>query len=162
MPSLSSKSRETGELQDMYRQTLAASWAAQPGELKADECVENIFAGGDGWGDKDKPYDTSRAEGFPVGDDSGSLSDNDSRSGRRHKYSRSGIFVRGGDSTRRSNEAINKTDSRHDEMSSVRGRSSLEQQAHQMKAEAERRTRKPNYEVDEFEVREDLRSWRLP
>lgn len=31
MPSLSSKSRETGELQDMYRRTLAASWAAQPG-----------------------------------------------------------------------------------------------------------------------------------
>ena len=31
MPSLSSKSRELGELQDMYRRTLAASWAAQPG-----------------------------------------------------------------------------------------------------------------------------------
>ena len=31
MPSLSSKSRETGEMQDMYRRTLAASWAAQPG-----------------------------------------------------------------------------------------------------------------------------------
>lgn len=31
MPSLSSKSRELGEIQDMYRRTLAASWAAQPG-----------------------------------------------------------------------------------------------------------------------------------
>jgi hypothetical protein len=31
MPSLSNKSRENGELQDMYRRTLAASWVAQPG-----------------------------------------------------------------------------------------------------------------------------------
>lgn len=31
MPSLSNKSREHGELQDMYRRTLAASWVAQPG-----------------------------------------------------------------------------------------------------------------------------------
>jgi len=145
----------------MYRQTLAASWAAQPGELRADECIENIFAGGDGWGDKDKPYDTSRAEDYMVGDDSG-LSDGDPRSSRRHKHSRSGIFGRGGDSKRTSNESLNKIDGRRDESSSVRGRSSLEQQARQMKAEAERRTHKPSYEVNEFEVREDLRSWRLP
>lgn len=50
MPSLSSKSRDAGEMQDMYRRTLAASWVAQPGELKADECIEDIFSGGDGWG----------------------------------------------------------------------------------------------------------------
>lgn len=31
IPSLSNKSRENGELQDMYRRTLAASWVAQPG-----------------------------------------------------------------------------------------------------------------------------------
>jgi hypothetical protein len=29
-PTLNSKSRETGELQDMYRRTLAAYWSAQP------------------------------------------------------------------------------------------------------------------------------------
>lgn len=50
MPSLSTKSREHGELQDMYRRTLAASWAAAPGEPRADDCIEDIFAGGDGWG----------------------------------------------------------------------------------------------------------------
>jgi len=55
-PSLHSTSREAGELQDMYRRTLAAYWSAQPGELKADECIEDIFAGGDGWGDREKPY----------------------------------------------------------------------------------------------------------
>lgn len=34
----------------MYRQTLAASWAAQTGELRADEVIEDIFGGGSGWG----------------------------------------------------------------------------------------------------------------
>lgn len=38
------------KVQDMYRQTLAASWAAQTGELRADEVIEDIFGGGGGWG----------------------------------------------------------------------------------------------------------------
>ena len=44
-----SKSRDVSEVQDMYRRALAASWACQPGELPADECIEDIFSGGDGW-----------------------------------------------------------------------------------------------------------------
>ncbi|KAI9883673.1 MAG: hypothetical protein M1823_004555 [Watsoniomyces obsoletus] len=46
---MSFKTTETRELQDMYRRTLAASFAAQAGELPADECIESIFSGGDGW-----------------------------------------------------------------------------------------------------------------
>lgn len=33
----------------MYRRALAASWAVQQGELPPDECIEDIFSGGDGW-----------------------------------------------------------------------------------------------------------------
>jgi len=40
MPSIS-KSRDHGELQDMYRRTLAASWAANSSELPAEKCIEN-------------------------------------------------------------------------------------------------------------------------
>lgn len=54
MPSIS-KSREARELQDMYRRTLAASWMCQAGALPADQCIEDIFAGGDGWKSKDAP-----------------------------------------------------------------------------------------------------------
>jgi hypothetical protein len=54
-PSLNANSREAGEMQDMYRRTLAAYWSAQPGELKADEAIEDIFAGGDGWGRTGRP-----------------------------------------------------------------------------------------------------------
>ncbi|XXH05750.1 Ribonucleases P/MRP protein subunit pop1 [Hypoxylon texense] len=49
------KSRDASELQDMYRRSLAASWACQPGELPADECIEDIFSGGDGWSDSTRP-----------------------------------------------------------------------------------------------------------
>lgn len=44
------KLRDVYEMQDMYRRSLAASWACQPGELPANECIEDIFAGGDGFG----------------------------------------------------------------------------------------------------------------
>ncbi|TGJ78289.1 hypothetical protein E0Z10_g10474 [Xylaria hypoxylon] len=45
------KSRDAAEAQDMYRCALAASWDCHPGELHADECIEDIFAGGSGWRD---------------------------------------------------------------------------------------------------------------
>lgn len=48
LPSLST-SRDQGEAQDMYRQILAASWISHEGELMADQCIEDIFDGGDGW-----------------------------------------------------------------------------------------------------------------
>lgn len=48
-------SAELNELQDMYRLALAASWACGgSSELAADKCVEDIFAGGDGWGNRAK------------------------------------------------------------------------------------------------------------
>ncbi|APA12054.1 hypothetical protein SS1G_14175 [Sclerotinia sclerotiorum 1980 UF-70] len=48
MPQLQ-KSSDKSDLHDMYRRALAASWTASPAEMLADECVEDIFAGGDGW-----------------------------------------------------------------------------------------------------------------
>lgn len=48
-PSIAGKSRDIYEIQDMYRRALAASWASQPGEIPADECIEDIFGGGDGF-----------------------------------------------------------------------------------------------------------------
>ncbi|KAI1001847.1 hypothetical protein K3495_g6357 [Podosphaera aphanis] len=44
-----SKSQDSGEIQDMYRRTLAASWASHDEELSADQCIEDIFNGGNGW-----------------------------------------------------------------------------------------------------------------
>lgn len=44
-----SKNRDHAEVQDLYRRTLAASWSRQPAELPVDECIEDIFSGGNGW-----------------------------------------------------------------------------------------------------------------
>jgi hypothetical protein len=58
--SFTGKSRDMFELQDMYRRALAASWASQPGELPADQCIEDIFAGGEGF---ETPSSKSHARG---------------------------------------------------------------------------------------------------
>jgi hypothetical protein len=50
-PSMAGKSRDIYEAQDVYRRALAASWASEPGEMPADECIEDIFSGGDGFRD---------------------------------------------------------------------------------------------------------------
>ncbi|KAK4145744.1 N-terminal C2 in EEIG1 and EHBP1 proteins-domain-containing protein [Dichotomopilus funicola] len=57
--SFSGKSRDIFEVQDVYRRALAASWASQPGELPADQCIENIFGGGEGFA----PPPTSHTRG---------------------------------------------------------------------------------------------------
>jgi hypothetical protein len=153
VPSLSTKSREAGELQDMYRRTLAAYWSAQPGELKADECIEDIFAGGDGWGDREKPYSHQRNQPsmrYIAGDNSGSPSENELRPMRV-----SSSTLRKSHETLRQSDVMSKSPSVH-------GRSSLEQQAHQLTAEGERKRHRPHHEMDEFALREDLCSWRRP
>ncbi|KAI5298975.1 hypothetical protein KEM56_003623 [Ascosphaera pollenicola] len=45
----SASNREIGDLQDMYRRTLAASYVCRLDELPPDELIEDIFAGGDGF-----------------------------------------------------------------------------------------------------------------
>ncbi|KAK3298436.1 N-terminal C2 in EEIG1 and EHBP1 proteins-domain-containing protein [Chaetomium fimeti] len=56
--SFTGKSRDMFEVQDMYRRALAASWASQPGELPADQCIENIFGGGEGFETSPKHHHT--------------------------------------------------------------------------------------------------------
>jgi hypothetical protein len=73
------KSRDASEAQDMYRRALAASWDCQPGELAADECIEDIFSGGSGWRDglakkSRRSYTESPNLGRSSSSGSGSLS----------------------------------------------------------------------------------------
>ncbi|KAJ4993752.1 hypothetical protein SVAN01_00806 [Stagonosporopsis vannaccii] len=141
-PSLTSKSRDASELQDMYRRTLAAYWSAQPGELKADECIEDIFAGGDGWGDRAKPYSPQRSAirftTTATGDSSTSVSGDE-----RHTPGNRRLMRKSQD-TLRPGSTYSGSPKQH-----VRGRGSLEQQAHHMKAEAERKRHRPHHEVDD-------------
>jgi len=63
-PDFRSRNKEAGENMDVYRRTLAAYWASQPGELRADEAVEDIFSGGDGWGKLGRPVPLEAENGL--------------------------------------------------------------------------------------------------
>ncbi len=159
IPTLSAKSREIGELQDMYRRALAASWAAQPGELQADECVEDIFAGGDGWGYKDKRDDGSHHIPSHIAEDSGSYSDGELRSHSQSPAVSQVPLDKSSEKKRRGLEGFGRDSPQRGRMS---GRHSLDQQADNMKAQAANKGVRPANEIDELDCREDLRSWTLP
>lgn len=158
MPSMSSKTREIGELQDMYRRTLAASWAAQAGELPADECIEDIFAGGDGWA-KDQPGGTgSGAKRREDDEQVGSGGEKRTTLGR-HTRNISG-FARHAANNARSHQPKH---SDGEDVSGVSGRASIEQevQSNSEKGTLQGYDRMRARELDEFEAREDLRSWEI-
>lgn len=154
MSTLNSKSREMGEIQDMYRRNLAASWSAQPGELRADACIEDIFAGGDGWGN------SKHHTGDKLAADHHHRASLDHSEGRSHH----GHRRHGSKDSIASGETTPKAAARgHGHVRSAsNGRASLEQHAKSLKADVINTYGRPNCEVDEFELREDLRSWNLP
>ena len=123
-------------MQDMYRRTLAAYWASQPGELKADECIEDIFAGGDGWGKGGRP--TTQAVG--VG----------------HNAPESATSTPNPDG----NDVRVQGDSRNSKIGNAR-RGFLDIGKSGKYGSKAKLPRKGAGEVDEFEIREDLRSWNI-
>ncbi|KEQ73372.1 hypothetical protein M436DRAFT_46564 [Aureobasidium namibiae CBS 147.97] len=154
IPSLSNKSRENGELQDMYRRTLAASWVAQPGELRADDCIKDIFAGGDGWGSHLDHVQRSQHLAPGGSDEDKAKSNNLTPTHKSNRTARSKSPMRG-----------HQREVSKESQGTFGGRSSLHQQA--IKFELESAKRKSNKlgqnEIDEFDNpwREDLRSWKI-
>lgn len=155
VPSMSSNARESGRLQDMYRRTLAASWAAQAGELPADKCIENIFAGGDGWGaDHDSGVNASPRLGGSTEEDE---SDGDSRTLRGHKRQTSGMGSR---STIKPTHQERNSSKSEPGNTAVSGRGSIADHV-QSDSGAKNHAHRRMHEVDEFTSREDLRSWQI-
>ncbi|KAK3175996.1 hypothetical protein OEA41_007318 [Lepraria neglecta] len=156
VPSMSSKARESGKLQDMYRRTLAASWTAQAGELPADKCIEDIFNGGDGWGGGESatPVPSPRIGGGSTDDESDGIN-GDARNLRPHKRNTSGA----GSHDTLKPTLRQRTSSKDATTGAVSGRGSIEQQV-QSGHDSKRHTHRRN-EVDEFTARDDLRSWEI-
>ena len=130
----------------MYRRNLVAYWTAQPGELRADECIEDIFAGGDGWG----PVDSER-ERTPTGR---AAVDDGNRLRTSHKHNRSHDSSRHPSTTSLTGAAK--------ASQGVAGRTSLQHQANELMAGKETKRTGVHHEKDEIELRDDLRSWTLP
>ena len=148
MSSMKSSSREQ---QDSYRKTLAASWVGSQGELPADQCIEDIFAGGDGWGNRDGP-------------DSGGFASSDAEylqvptlPNHRKVFSSLG---RGHHRQRSQNDKPN-TDNRNRGGAISSGRSSPEPTVHSSSSDDHLRGRRRMNEVSEIDLREDLKSWEV-
>ena len=161
MPSMSSKTREIGKLQDMYRRTLAASWAAQAGELPADKCIEDIFSGGDGWGGA---RDTTPGMGMSGDYTEDTIYDLGTSGSRGYGHQRK-PSSQGSNKTAKPMGASGhgRSASKADAGAGVSGRSSIEQQVRSGSADTRRRanTEGQRREIDEFTAREDLRSWAI-
>lgn len=156
-----SKSRDHGELQDMYRRALAASWASNSMELPADHCIEEIFNGGDGWKHTmHTPKSTPR-----IG-----MHNDDSDEGRQHSHHNSHRRQGSGISTKSQNTVTAKRNSPRTGMSHKRNESeglNASPSAQSLGAgstdsERGRQGFRQVREVDEFEIRDDLVAWRLP
>ncbi|KAL9599360.1 MAG: hypothetical protein Q9219_003893 [cf. Caloplaca sp. 3 TL-2023] len=156
MPSMSSKTRELGKLQDMYRRTLAASWTAQDGELPADECIEDIFAGGDGWG---KARKDGKRTGKPSSTD-GDESDADRRTLKAHQRNASASHNKHAANKTKGHPRTSSKSKSSSDNSGVSGRASIEQ-VQSSSSDTQTHNWRRTDELDEFSAREDLRSWEI-
>ena len=163
MPSMSSKTREIGELQDMYRRTLAASWTCQIGELPADECIEDIFAGGDGWG---KHGLAASAQTPPSAKSTEDITGDVESSGEarttnvHHRRTSSGFVHHSNEKHTGHGRSVGKMGKTNTTTNRIDGVSSINQV--QTSSPGKKRMSYRNlHEVDEFEAREDLRSWAI-
>jgi len=167
----SQKARDFGEVQDMYRRTLAASWASQMHELPADQCIEDIFAGGDGWGQHnsgDMPDGIPHASSNRAQMGSGNLSamkhmgysmNLDRRGGGKNTSPsiKTGFLSRSRNS---SNQDLEDFRMQH-ESGRLGPGAGDGSQSHSSSEESQRRIRRQMAEVSEFDLREDLRSWSI-
>lgn len=164
VPPVSSKiARDLSEMQDMYRRTLAASWSSQVDELPADKCIEDIFAGGDGWGNAingtllQTSVPSAKEENAEDAE-----SEKDSEPVRSHRHF-SAVFGRRSHAKHKSHPRLpSKGDNTTRVPVGVPGRGNIEQQTHTSSSEEQQsRYYKSKHEINEFDVREDLKSWQI-
>lgn len=171
IPSITSKTRELSEAQDIYRRTLAATWACQAGELAPDKLIEDLFSGGDG-GKMKSPTKPAHhlARLSPREESLGSSSSDEIRRpvtprsqhltpsmAQSHGHRRGGSADGGNPNGQ--TPAMTGTP-----MGAVSGRSSIEQQMHASQhnhQHSRRRDRTEARELTEFDLRDDLRSWQV-
>ncbi|PLB46793.1 respiratory complex assembly protein Rmp1 [Aspergillus steynii IBT 23096] len=157
MPSINVQSREAADMQDMYRRTLAASWNSRPDDLPADKLIEELFSGSISW--SNDTHDTR----------SGKTAEHDT-STRDETGTRSNASNRLSPSFERRPRSSGSNQLRHDvrmpeyhsAMGHTRKSGSIEQNLYSTaKANAWRSRSNSDYELSEFDVREDLKSWEI-
>lgn len=169
MPSLSSKTRELSEAQDLYRRTLAATWACQHGELPPDKLIEDLFAGGDG-GQMQPPPKQQHKQLQPsphFREESMGSSSSEAESRRtvtpRHLSPETARSHQNHNHNRHRNVSDATVTSNMTMSSAMSGGSSIDHQVkHDHHSNGSRRKNKGEHNmVSELELREDLRSWQV-
>lgn len=169
IPSITSKTRELSEAQDIYRRTLAATWACQAGELAPDKLIEDLFCGGDGGKMKSPTNPTHHESRLSPREES--LGSSSSEEIRRPVTPRSQHLTpqmahnnghrRGGSADGGNTNGLLGGAA---PLGAVSGRSSIEQQMHASQHDhhnSRRRDRTDYHELTEFDLRDDLRSWQV-
>ena len=161
MPSVTSKTRELSEAQDLYRRTLAATWACHTGELAPDKLIEDLFAGGDGGRMKPPktPPKLQPSPRFHDRDESMRSSSSEAESRRiatpRHltpEMARTG---------HRRNVSSEMSASHSSNSSNATIRPGMHQQNDHHPKDHRRRHQPEQQELTEFDLRDDLRSWQV-
>lgn len=175
----------------MYRLTLAASWHCGKGTLAADQCIEDIFNGGDGWGNKPAPQKENptlhaTTNGVDDSEDEGMgtatpANQHQRRHHHHHHHDRSNgapsrngsgaskkLHIYSGKKARQESEMPGLTttvDKKGNPIGGIRRATqralALEKPEESSEEEEERGRTYPD-EVAEWDAREDLRAWTVP
>jgi len=171
------KPRDAAEIQDLYRRTLSASWSRLPTELPADECIEDIFNGGNGW--RTQHTENSSTTDTEEDDDhhgTGTLRPSDFRKlaqtsrhhGHRTHRHHQGHRRTGSAASDRSTMTVTaRANAKRGAAGDSPSESGLSRSGSLTTLSSERSReqgmmRSRMREVDEGEVRDDLVAWRLP
>ena len=159
MPSISTKSNEVADMQDIYRRTLAASWNSRVGDTPADSLIESLFSGtstlpGNAHGSHFGGLADEDNEVFYHDADSGRMSSTDRLSPAFEKQRKSSPSS----SFRSEDGALNFPSA----ASRNTKRGSIQQRLFDKASKGNGfKSRSPSHEISEFDVRDDLRSWEV-
>lgn len=161
MPTVTSKTRELSEAQDLYRRTLAATWACHVGELPPDKLIEDLFAGGDGGRMKPPkpPAKLQPSPHFHIRDESLESSSSDAES--RRTATPQHLTPETARTGHRRNVSSDVPGSHSSNSSNATVRPGMHQHTEHNHKDHRRRNQGAPPEPSEFDLREDLRSWQV-
>ncbi|KAG9241730.1 N-terminal C2 in EEIG1 and EHBP1 proteins-domain-containing protein [Calycina marina] len=153
MPTIS-KGGDFNDLQDLYRQSISASLAAPAGEYTAEECIEDIFNGGDGW---KGGWASTQSKSKPKT----KQTDHTAYHFHRHSRHNSEISLKSQSTVKGPSRFGHKHSSSQD-MRHNSGISTLRDPLSSESSDSWRGGFRPALGVNEFDMREDLASWKMP
>jgi hypothetical protein len=159
IPSITSKTRELSEAQDIYRRTLAATWACQAGELAPDKLIEDLFAGGDGGRMHAPPKPQLNI--FRASPREESINSSSSDDIQRPVTPRQFLTPQSAQESPGHRRMTSGGTDPTTTQGATRGRGSIDQQMKASHNEHRRREHHEEAEPTEFDLRDDLRSWQI-